>query len=299
MQPGKRTTRFIFAVCLIGIAPVSAALEDAISVALLERGTYLVESIAACGNCHTPKNPDSGEELETMVYAGSFMISDSSVTVYAPNITMDIETGIGGWTDEEIIFALRNGFRPDGTLIRPPMPISFYRAISDNDARAIVAYLRTIEPVINAVPESEYSTSLPMNYGPRVGSVPEISRDDPVVYGKYVTHTLGHCTGCHTPRENGKLDFSRTNVGGRFFNNLYGLGFTAVSRNITPHIVTGIGLWTDEEIIRAITKGISRDGRELVKVMGFHYYDKISEDDLDAIVAYLRSLPPLSLTESD
>ena len=266
---------------------------------LLERGAYLVESITACANCHSPKDPDTGEILEGMAYAGSFMISESAFTAYAPNITMDVGTGIGGWTDEEIIVAIRDGLRPDGTLIRPPMPSAFYRAISDYDVRAIVAYLRTITPVKNVVPEPEYHIPLPPNYGPRVRSVPEANKDDPVAYGKYVTHTLGHCTGCHTPRKNGKLDFSRTNVGGRVFENIYGIGFTAVSMNITPHPVAGIGNWTDEEIKRAITKGISRNGRELARVMAFPYYDKISEEDLDAIVTYLRSLPPLPVADAE
>jgi len=95
------------------------------------------------------------------------------------------------------------------------MPVPFYRSISDYDARAIVAYMRTIKPVKNVVPESEYRMALPPNYGPKVGVVAEVNKDDPVAYGKYVTHTLGHCTGCHTPRNKGKLDFSRTNLGGR------------------------------------------------------------------------------------
>ncbi len=284
----------LFFLCSMGISATALVADDA----LLERGTYLVETIVACANCHTPKHPDTGAYLDGMDYAGSFMIKDEALTAFAPNITMDVETGIGGWTDEEIMVAMRDGFRPDGSLIRPPMPIPFYKAMSDYDVRAIVAYLRTIKPVKNIVPESEYNIPLPSNYGPKVGTVPETPRDDPVAYGKYLTHTLGHCTGCHTPRENGKLDFSRTNVGGRIFNNIYGLGFIAVSMNITPHPVAGIGEWTDEEIKRAITKGISRDGRELAKVMAFPHYENISEEDLEAIIAYLRSLPPLSLTDT-
>jgi mono/diheme cytochrome c family protein len=262
--------------------------------ALLERGTYLVETITACGNCHSPKDPKTAEEVNGMRYAGSFMIREDNFTAYAPNITMDVETGIGGWTDDEIIVAIRDGFRPDGSLVRPPMPVPFYRSISDYDARAIVAYLRTIKPVRNVVAESEYRMALPPNYGPKVGVVPEVSKDDPVAYGKYVAHTLGHCTGCHTPRDSGKLDFNRTNFGGRLFDNIYGLGFVAVSMNITPHPVAGIGAWSDEEIKRAITKGISSNGRELAGVMAFPYYANLSEEDLDAIVAFLRSLPPLS-----
>jgi len=139
---------------------------------------------------------------------------------------------------------------------------------------------------------------LPPNYGPKVGFVPEVSKDDPIAYGKYVTHTLGHCTGCHTARENGKLDFSRTNIGGRIFDNIYGLGFVSVSMNITPHPVAGIGKWTDDEIKRAITQGVSRDGRKLAGVMGFPYYANIKEEDLNAIITYLRSLPPLSAADT-
>jgi mono/diheme cytochrome c family protein len=258
-----------------------------------------MESIVACANCHTPKDPATGEEIEGLAYAGSFVITEPGFTAYAPNITMDTETGIGDWTDEQIIVAIRDGLRPDGTLIGPPMPSPFYRTMSDYDARAIVAYMRTIKPVNNVVPQSEYDIPLPTNYGPKVGSVPDVGKDDPVAYGQYVTNSLGHCTGCHTPLVKGKLDFSRTNIGGRIFENMAGLGFTTVSLNITPHPEAGIGEWTDGEIKRAITKGISRDGRELAKAMAFPYYNNISEEDLDAIVTYLRSLPPLSAADSE
>jgi mono/diheme cytochrome c family protein len=288
----SKTLLFVFA---LGVGATAMGADDA----LLERGAYLVESITACGNCHTPKDPVTGKPVEGMAYAGSFMIKDDAVTAYAPNITADVETGIGRWTDEEIMVVIRDGLRPDGSLVRPPMPSPFYRGISDNDIRAIVAYLRTIEAVSNEVPESEYRIPLPPNYGPKVESVPDVSKDDPVAYGKYVTHTLGHCTGCHTPRSNGKLDFSRTNIGGRVFDNIYGLGFVAVSMNITPHPVAGIGEWSDEDIKRAITTGISRDGRELAKVMAFPYYAKLTEEDQDAIVVYLRSLPPLTAADTN
>jgi mono/diheme cytochrome c family protein len=253
-----------------------------------------MESIVACANCHTPKDPATGEEIEGLAYAGSFVITEPGFTAYAPNITMDLDTGIGDWTDEQIMVGIRDGLRPDGTLIGPPMPSPFYRTMSDYDARAIVAYMRTIEPVRNVVPKSEYNIPLPGNYGPKV-----VGKDDPVAYGRYVTNSLGHCTGCHTPIEKGQLDFSRTNIGGRIFENIAGLGFTTVSSNITPHPVAGIGEWTDEEIKRAITKGISRNGRELAKAMAFPYYDNISDEDLDAIVTYLRSLPPLSAADTE
>jgi mono/diheme cytochrome c family protein len=289
------TSKALLLVCSISTGAAAIGADDA----LLERGTYLMESIVACANCHTPKDPATGEEIEGMAYAGSFVITEPGFTAYAPNITMDVETGIGSWTDEEIIVAIRDGLRPDGTLIGPPMPSPFYRTMSDYDVLAIVAYMRTIKPVENVAPKSKYDIPLPPNYGPMVGSVPDVSRDDPVAYGKYVTNSLGHCTGCHTPLEKGQIDFSRTNIGGRLFENIAGLGFNTVSSNITPHPVAGIGEWSDEEVKRAITKGISRNGRELSKAMAFSYYNNISDEDLDAIVAFLRSLPALSAADTE
>ena len=281
----------------VAVAQEDPVLEPAtylIDEPLLERGIYLMESILACENCHTPKDPDTRQPVEGMAFAGGYLIGDESHTAYAPNITMDVETGIGSWSDEEIITAIRDGLRPDGTIVGPPMPSpGFYATMSDNDAKAIVAYLRAVEPVNNEVPKSVYNFPLPPNYGPKVVSVPDPSKDDPVAYGKYVTESLGHCSACHTPLKDGQLDFSRLSAGGQVFPNLFSYHMTAVSLNITPHPTAGIGEWTDEEIKRAITKGISRDGRELVKAMAFSYYDKINDEDLDAMIAYLRSLPPI------
>ena len=282
-------SQWLFFVCLMGVGCTALASDDA----LIERGEYIVETVAACGNCHTPKDPNTAENLEGMAYAGAYSITEPAFVAYAPNITMDIETGIGGWSDEEIIISIRDGLRPDGTLIGPPMPSSFYRTMSDNDVRAIVAYMRTFTPVKNVMPTSEYNMPMPENYGPMIESVPDVSKDDALAYGKYVTVSLGHCIGCHTPVEKGQFDFSRTNLGGRVFNNIHGLGFTTVSTNITPHNEAGIGAWNNDEIKRAITKGIGRDGRVLSNAMGFQYYKDISDEDLDAIVLYLRSLPPL------
>ncbi len=259
---------------------------------LLERGTYLMEGIVACGNCHTPKNADA-TEIESMEYAGAFVIEEPGLKAYAPNITPDPETGIGTWTDEEIIVAIRDGLRPDGSLIGPPMPSPYYAKMSDRDARAIVAYLRNLKPIVNTVPKSEYSIPLPPNYGPPVESVADVPRDDLVAYGDYVTNALGHCTECHTPMVEGRHQMDRIGEGGRVFPNIFGLGGAIVSRNITSHPDVGLGQWTDDEIKRAITEGIGRGGRVLAKGMAFPYYQRINDEDMDAIVAYLRSLPAM------
>jgi len=116
---------------------------------LLERGAYLMNSIVACGNCHTPQGPDG--PLPGMELAGGLVIEDPAFTVRPPNITPDPETGIGTWTDDQIIAAIREGRRPDGRIIGPPMPIGLYRQMSDRDVQALVAYLRQVRPVRNQV----------------------------------------------------------------------------------------------------------------------------------------------------
>ena len=258
---------------------------------LLERGTYLMESIGACGNCHTPKTAD-GAPIENLHLAGGFVIEEPGLKAYAPNITMDVETGIGSWSNADIIRAIREGFRPDGTLIGPPMPTPWYRDISDTDVRAIVAYLRAAEPVNRVVPKSEYRVPLPPNWGPPVVSVPDVSRDDPLAYGTYVAVALGHCTECHTPLVEGQHDFSRTGLGGNSYPNIFGLGFAVISANVTPHPSLGIGEWTDDDVKRAITEGVRPDGRQMLDSMAFQYYRNMADEDLDALVDYLRSLPP-------
>ncbi len=256
----------------------------------LERGTYLVNGIAACGNCHTQQGPDG--PMPGMDLAGGMQFDmNPAFVAYAPNITPDKETGIGNWSDAEISRAIREGIRPDGSLIGPPMPFEVYRGISDADLAAIVAYLRTVPPVRNAVPKSSFNIPLPPAYGPPVETVAEVPRDDPVAYGAYLAGPVGHCIECHTPMSGHARDFAqRLNAGGFEIPGPWGI---AVAANITPDIETGIGAWSDSEIKRAITGGVRPDGGLLGPPMGFHYYRNIRVADLDAIVAYLRSVKPV------
>jgi mono/diheme cytochrome c family protein len=252
-----------------------------------ERGAYLMGSIVACGNCHTPQGPSApapGREL-----AGGTKFDEPPFTAFAPNITQDRETGIGGWSDVAIITAIREGRRPDGTIIGPPMPIELYRGISDSDVQAIVAYLRKVKPVHNVVSKSVYRIPLPASYGPPVGQVPDVPRADKVAYGAYAAGPLGHCIECHSPLVQGQRDFSRVGAGGPAIPGPWG---EAVPPNITPH-KDGIGDWTDAQIKRAITKGIGLHERQLSPPMAYRYYQRIRAADLDALVAYLRSLKPL------
>ncbi len=261
----------------------------------LERGSYLINGIVACGNCHTPQGPDGA--LPGMELAGGLVIEEDAFTVHTPNITPDPETGIGRWTDAQIITAIREGRRPDGRIIGPPMPIDLYRQMSDRDVRALVAYLRQVKPVRNQVPPSEYRVPLPTSYGSPVGAVADVPRADPVTYGAYLAGPLGHCIECHTVVIGGQPDYKhRLGAGGNEFSGPWG---TSIAPNITPDKETGIGDWTDAQIRRAITQGISADGSQLRPPMGFHYYASIARRDLDALIAYLRSLRPLKAEISD
>lgn len=271
------------AACAIALT-FALATAAARAETLLERGTYLMQGIVACGNCHTPKGPNG--ELPGMELAGGFLMEDAAFTAFAPNITPDVATGIGGWTDAQIVAAIREGRRPDGTIIGPPMPIALYRDMSDRDVAAIVAYIRALEPVSNAVPRSVYRMPLPPSYGPSVTTVAEVPQDDTLAYGAYLAGPLGHCIECHSPMGPMGPDWqNQTGAGGIQFPGPWGVSHAA---NITP---TNLGDWSDAEIKQAITAGLRPDGQRLLPPMPFGYYRTVSARDLDAIVAYLRTLP--------
>jgi mono/diheme cytochrome c family protein len=230
----------------------------------LERGTYLMQSIVACGNCHTPKDRD-GKPIADRELAGGFVINAPIFHSVSPNITPDKETGIGNWTDDQIVDAIRNGKRPDGTIIGPPMPIQYYRSLSDS------------------------KIPLPAQYGPTVTGVLDMPRTDKVAYGRYLATALGHCMDCHTPMVNGRSDMTKVGAGGREFE-VHGGGLIT-STNLTPANDAGIARWSDAQVKDAIAQGVRPD-RALVPLMAFEWYKNISPDDLDALVAYLRTLKP-------
>jgi hypothetical protein len=171
------------------------------------------------------------------------------------------------------------------------MPYSLYRRLADSDVKAMVTYLRTVAPVQNAVPRSRYTVPLPASYGPPVSSVPDPPRHDPVKYGEYLAGPVAHCMECHTPfLPEGRPDTSRLGAGGFAIAGPWGVSYTA---NLTPDAETGLGAWKDGEIIAAIYGARRSGGRVLPPMPIQHYSQGIAEGDLSAIIAYLRSLPPL------
>ena len=276
-------------------APAAAAAAIRDSADPLEHGRYLVETVAGCGNCHTPRladgNPDNSKNL-----AGAFVIEEPVFKAYARNITPDMETGIGSWTEDQIVDAIRNARKPDGTFMGPPMSFGWYKNMSDTDVRAIAKYVMSVPAVRNEVPASTFTIpgGPPANiYGPIVTSVPDVPKTDIVKYGEYLAGPVGHCMDCHTTYVMGQIDMAQLGRGGNVYARPFIYDWAAVSANITSHPEAGLGSWTDAEIKRAITEGISRDGRTLLPFMPYWLYKKMEPSDLDAVVAYLRSLPPL------
>ena len=265
-------------------APLAADAETP-----LERGKYLMNSIVACGNCHTPKD-SSGVPIANMELAGGFVIKAPPFDAVMPNITPDKETGIGNWTNQQIVDAIRMGKRPDGTIIGPPMPIAFYRDMSDSDVNALVAWLRAIKPVHNVVGKSTYRIPLPASYGPEVTHVPDVPHVNKVAYGKYLATALGHCMDCHTPLVKGRNDMTRLGAGG---NELPAPGGGVVlAADLTPGNPNGISHWTNAQVKLAITQG-KRPDRQLVPLMAFGWYKNMTNSDVDDLVAFLRTLKPV------
>lgn len=255
-----------------------------------ERGKYLVESIVGCGNCHTPQGPN-GPVTNRALSGGPPMVEENLFTAHPSNITPDRETGIGKYTDAQVKLMIREGKRPDGSLVGPPMPFNFYRNLADADLDAIIAYLRTVPPVRNAVPKSVYNMPLPPAWTPPV-TQPIVAppRTDKVAYGAYLAGPLGHCLECHTPMgADGRFQFdTNLGAGGMKFHGPWGV---SVSRNITSDPETGLGQWSDAEIEQAIRRGVDRHGRQLMPPMAYAYYAKVSAEDMSALIAYLRTLP--------
>jgi mono/diheme cytochrome c family protein len=256
----------------------------------VERGGYLVNGILTCGNCHTPKGP-GGVELTGEMHAGGVIEWDTpTFKVKGPNITPDREAGIGSWSDAEIKAAIQDGKHKNGHPLAPIMPFAFYKVFTPRDIDAVVAYLKSVPPKNNRSQPPVYKGPMNVDMVPNADKpMSEADMSDPVKRGFYLV-TIGHCMECHTPMERGeRLLATRYGAGGFRFTGPFGESF---SRNITSHREKGIGAWTDDEIKRAIAQGVRKDGTPLKPPMGYSWYARMTDADLSAIVAYLRTVPP-------
>jgi len=269
----------ILAVLLAG----SAYAQDA------KRGEYLAKA-AGCVGCHT-------EEKDGAVpYAGGRALKTPFGTFYGPNITPDKTAGIGSWTEADLLRALRLGERPDGSNLFPAFPYPSFTKITDSDARDLWAYLKTLPP--SATPSREHDLWFFFGWRWLVSIwkwlyfTPGAFTDNPGVSavvnrGAYLVQALGHCGECHTPRNFlGGPRSDRYLAGGK------GPDGKGVA-NLTP---TNLKKQSDKEIKDFLVTGLTAEGDVPAASMGEvikNTTSQLTPADLDALIAYLRTLPPL------
>ena len=287
-----------------------------ITPALLARGTYLVEHVLLCNDCHSerdwtlysgPAKPPYGAGRECMTRQTQTIgirVTEGQGNfpgiLCIRNITPDPESGVGDWTDGEIIRAVREGVDHRGLGLFPIMPYFIYRSISDHDAEAIVAYMRRLEPIKAQRPDRDIdfpmSTLIELFPEPLDGPVLHPDETDTVAYGGYLA-TIARCGFCHTPRQNRGKD----GVPGKSFAGgvPFALGSKVTpSKNLTPH-ATGIGTWTKDAFIARFKQfGDPRPVASLEEntLMDWSAYAGMTEADLGAIYDFLQSLPPVTST---
>lgn len=261
---------------------------------LLARGDYLVNGIMTCNHCHTPKDKAGNPVMARQFAGGVQRFDEVTFTASGSNITPDAETGIGKWSDADIKRALIDGVRPNGVKLAFVMPYPLYKVLTPRDLDAVVAYMRSVAPINAKVPPPLYKTAqFAPAYPGADKPMSESDLRDPVKRGQYLAN-LGHCMQCHAERDNREIPNYRTGAGrgGRVYKTPAGMVKAA---NITSHPIKGIGAWSDADIKRALLDGVSRDGRPLAITMVTYsqYLKRLSDDDLNALVAWMRSLPPL------
>jgi mono/diheme cytochrome c family protein len=212
--------------------------------------------------------------------------------VKGSNITPDPDTGIGVWSEADVKRSLVDGVRPNGVPLAPQMPFAFYKILTPRDLDAVVAYVRSVAPVRNEVQPPVYKAAAHADLVPNAEKpASEESLADPVRRGFYLA-TIAHCMECHSRRPDGTQDYvNGWGRGGYEFKDVWG---TARTSNITSHPTAGVGKWSDDEIKRALTEGVGRDGRKFKPPMARQvYFSRMTSEDLNALVAWIRSLPPL------
>lgn len=267
------------------------------------RGEYLVESVLGCSDCHSDRDWSRyGGPVRTVAFGGAGCMGPEQGApgrICFPNLTPDPETGIGAWSDGEVLRALREGVGRDGRALFPMMPYDVYRNLSDDDARAVVAYLRTLPPVENPVPRTEidFPVSFFIKMAPRPleGPVAAPDRSEPAAYGGYLAQVAG-CVFCHTPVDERMQPLpGRELAGGHVHRGPWG---TVVAPNLTSH-PTGLGGRSKESFIGMFRAFAGEDARAIPAAAGANTpmpwlsHSGMSDQDLGAIWEYLQTVPPV------
>jgi len=254
-----------------------------------QRGQYLSKA-AGCVGCHTEERDNA------QTFAGGRALKTPFGTFYGPNITPHPQAGIGRWTDQDFVRAMREGRRPDGAHYFPAFPYPSFTRINDQDLRDLWAYLRSLPP--SSRPSEPHNLKFPFGwrwllwgwkllfFNPGVFT-PDPSASAVVNRGSYLVNALGHCGECHTPRNFlGGMKRNRHLAGAK-------LGEKTSAPNLTP---ARLKKKSDAEVKDFLQTGMTPDGDVAAESMAEvvrNTTSQLTPADLDAVVAYLRSLPPL------
>ncbi|MEN3931297.1 cytochrome c [Microvirga sp. W0021] len=278
----------------------SAIAADDAYFETLQKGLYLTRA-ADCQACHTAPGG--------IPFAGGLNIKTPFGTMISPNLTPDVETGIGGWSDQQFLMAVKHGIRPNGRKIYPALPYNYYTKVTDEDALAIKAYLNSLQPVRNPVVANQLPfpfsiryvvTGWNMFYFTPGDFKPNQNKSEEWNRGAYLVDGLGHCGACHTPR---------SILGGETSAYLQGTeieGFTAP--NITSDKRVGLGDWSVDDIVQYLKTGrnhITAATGPMAEVVNLST-QHLTDADLKAMAVYLKDLPgggdkapiPLAATDS-
>jgi mono/diheme cytochrome c family protein len=276
------------------------------------RGSYLANGVGRCFWCHSPQT-SSDPSTPKLELLGAGDVLDKSTPVVAPNLTPDAKTGLGQWSDAEIIRAVRQGIGRDGRRLRGDHPAAYYSVMSDEDALALVAYLRSLRPIVNDLPRSAPSKGVGESVQTFVQPATKI-RDTPEARGAYLVQ-LAECAGCHTTSKPDGQPYREMLFGGgrRFVETRLGYGYElspdpafapaaapplargeriVCSPNLTSD-PSGISYYTPELFIQTIRTGKVGGVRRLSSAMPWIYFRTLTDEDLRDIFAYLRSVPPV------
>lgn len=280
----------------IGLMASTAAMAiDANDWTMRQRGLYLTRA-GDCAACHTVD--------ENKPMAGDYALSTPFGTIYTANITPDEETGIGAWSADDFYRAMNEGIRPNGERLYPAFPYTHYTIVTREDSNAIFAYLNSLEPVRQQVREPEFPWPLSMRFALRGWNLlnfeneefePDPEKSDAWNRGKYLVEGLGHCAMCHSP----KNIIGAVKEGDDAFTGGYAEGWWAPS--LTGSTRDGIGHWSDEQLFNFLKHG--RNDRtaafgpmaEVVEVSTSH----MTDEDVQAIVEYIRSIPAQETDEAE
>lgn len=262
---------------------------------VIERGRYLARGAAHCADCHgAPEQRAALESGADVPLSGGFEFDLPFGVVRVPNITPDVETGVGRYSDADLARILRHGVKPDGRMALPFMP---FADLSTADLTAVISYLRTQAPVHHVVAPHQFNALgkvvkafMLTPQGPSAPVAQEAPRGPTVENGRYITHNVGNCLMCHS-----KVNVRTVQVEGPIFGG--GMEHDAVgdpkkrfiAPNLTPHPRWGwIASWPEEVFVARMKLGKQREGSP----MPWHGVKRLSDDDLRAVYRYLRTVPP-------